>query len=554
MRHQPSGVRRRLRFGATHRPAPTAGEPDPLDRRSALKKALGLAAIGVAGGAALAEARPGAALAATTTESGAIAPAVVNLEDAPTIAVDASLGNDFRVTVAASRIMGNPANAVDGQKILMQITQGGAGSSAITWGSSYEFSAALPQPTLSTTVGQTDLLAFIYNSTKAKWLLVAFVNGFNPAATTQSSGVFRLFPSTSGPSTAASYTGPFLAGVQFEVTTGGTWLEGYWWWVCPEGQSTTPQNFALWQVTTSRSGTLVASASVTSGSLIPGQWNYVPLAVPVPLAPGATYVASTGLSNGFPTTGNQFGSGQPLAAGIVNGPLTAFSDTDGSAPSPLGMSQGLFSTAGTDPTVSIPNDGWQSSNFWVDLQVSTTPPAATTYRLWPSYPTIPGAILGDALAYTLATEFTLSAPCQLDRIWFYSPSGAGALPSRCAIWNVGDESEVPGTDEQTPAWSGPAGSGWVSCSYSGVTLPAGDYKVAVYYGGGSNWLQVTTDYWAGGGPGAGGITAGPLAAPGATSASGSGQGTYNQGGWGYPSTYASGIGENYWVDVEVTPT
>ena len=119
------------------------------------------------------------ASAATTTGSGAMAPAVVSLTDAATIAVDASLGNDFRVTIAASRTMGNPANPTDGQKITFQITQGAAGSATITWSSSYEFSDGLPQPTLSTTAGQTDLLGFIYNAAKGKWLLAAFVNGFS---------------------------------------------------------------------------------------------------------------------------------------------------------------------------------------------------------------------------------------------------------------------------------------------------------------------------------------------------------------------------------------
>ena len=53
-----------------------------------------------------------------------MAPAVVILADAATIAVDASLGNDFRVTIAGNRTMGNPANPADGQKITFQVTQG----------------------------------------------------------------------------------------------------------------------------------------------------------------------------------------------------------------------------------------------------------------------------------------------------------------------------------------------------------------------------------------------------------------------------------------------
>lgn len=108
-----------------------------------------------------------------------MAPAVVSLADAETVAVDASLGNDFRVTLGASRTMGNPSHPSDGQQIIFQITQGTTGSSGITWGDGYEFSEGLPQPTLSVKPGQTDLLGFIFNAGKGKWLLAAFVNGFD---------------------------------------------------------------------------------------------------------------------------------------------------------------------------------------------------------------------------------------------------------------------------------------------------------------------------------------------------------------------------------------
>jgi hypothetical protein len=161
---------------------------EALSRRKILKSGAGAAAIGAAGGpvlagvvapSALAASKSAAARQATTVEQSAVAPAVVALTDATNITVDASLGNDFRVTIAASRTMGNPSNAVNGQQIIFQITQGSGGSSAITWGSGYEFSAGLPQPTLSTTAGQTDLLGFIFNAAKGKWLLAAFVNGFS---------------------------------------------------------------------------------------------------------------------------------------------------------------------------------------------------------------------------------------------------------------------------------------------------------------------------------------------------------------------------------------
>ena len=532
-----------------------------LSRRNIFKGAVGVAAVG-AGGAVLTAAtapQASAAVQATTVESGALAPAVVSLTDATTIVVDASLGNDFRVTIAGNRTMVNPANPSDGQKVTFQVTQGSGGPFTLTWGSSYEFSAGLPQPALSTTAGQTDLVGFIYNADKGKWLLVAFVSGFastgGGGGRGGGGGPYRLFASTNGPSTPVSYSGSFLCGVVMAVTTGGCWLDGYWWWVCPSGQSTAAQKFALWCLYDAGGGSLVANSTVTSGTLTAGQWNYVPLPAPLPLAIGATYVAATGFTGGFPDTSNQFGSGDPYASGIVSGPLTAYSDASGSLPSPFNTAQAVFGVASADPTTSLPIYGSSTSNFWMDVQVDTTPPAGTSYRLWPGYPTIPGHLDSDTSGYTLATEFQLSKSCTLDNIWFYSASGAAARPTRCAIWNVGSQSEVSGTDNSSPAWSGAAGSGWVACSYSGVTLPAGDYKVAVFYGGGSEWYQATNGYWVTGGPGANGITAGPVTAPSTSNATSPGQCTYNYASWAYPKTYSSaGNGENYWVDVEVTPT
>ena len=531
-----------------------------LSRRKIVRNVIGVAAVGAAGGSVLTQAFASPASAAeqaTTVEPGAVAPAVIALADAATIAVDASLGNDFRVTIAGNRTMGIPANPTDGQKITFQVTQGTGAPFTLSWSSGYEFAAGLAQPTLSTTAGQTDLLGFIYNANKGKWLLVAVVTGFASTGGSQGPppGTYRLFASTNGPSSPVSYSGPFVCGVVIGITSGGCWLDGYWWWVCPSGQSTAAQQFALWCLYGSGSGSLVATSTVTSGTLTAGQWNYVPLPKPVALASGATYVAATGFSGSFPSTSNQFGSGDPYVGGIVSGPLTAYSDASGKLPSPFGTDQAVFSVAGTNPAANMPIYGSSSSNFWMDVLVDTNPPAGTSYRLWPNYPTIPGHIDSDTTGYTLATEFQLSKSCTLDNIWYYSAAGAAALPTRCAIWDVSSQSEVSSTDNTSPAWSGAAGSGWVACAYSGVTLPPGDYKVAVFRGGGSEWYQATNGYWATGGPGASGITAGPVSAPGTAAATSPGQCTYNYASWAYPQTYASaGDGENYWVDVEVTPT
>jgi hypothetical protein len=158
------------------------GSDDVVSRRRIFKKAAGVVAASAVGGIVLAEitASPAsAATRATTVASGGLAPAVVHLTDAATIAVDASAGNDFRVTLGGSRTMGTPANPVNGDQIIFQVTQGTGAPYTITWASGYQFSAGLPQPALSTSAGHTDLLGFVYNATTGTWLLAASLNGFS---------------------------------------------------------------------------------------------------------------------------------------------------------------------------------------------------------------------------------------------------------------------------------------------------------------------------------------------------------------------------------------
>lgn len=132
-----------------------------------------------AGSAAALLSTLGAAALAGATFTGWTAPAVVALTDAATIAVNAALGNDFRVTLGGNRTLGAPSNPVDGQRIDFQITQDATGSRTLAYNAVYSFSTGLPSPTLTTTANKTDLLGFIYNATKAKWLFVAFVAGFS---------------------------------------------------------------------------------------------------------------------------------------------------------------------------------------------------------------------------------------------------------------------------------------------------------------------------------------------------------------------------------------
>jgi hypothetical protein len=121
----------------------------------------------------------GAAALAGATFTGPVAPAVVTLTDSTTITVAATAGNDFRLTLTASgHTLGSPSGGVDGQEIIVQITQGTGGGFTISYGTGYEFSAQLPAPVLSVTAGQVDVLKFLYNAAKGKFFFMAFLGGF----------------------------------------------------------------------------------------------------------------------------------------------------------------------------------------------------------------------------------------------------------------------------------------------------------------------------------------------------------------------------------------
>jgi len=110
-----------------------------------------------------------------------VAPEIFTLTDAATIAVDASKGNHFRVTLAGNRTLGAPTNPTDGQRILFEVIQDATGARTLGYASGsggYAFGLGIPTPTLTTTASKRDFIGFVYNSTAALWYCLAFVNGF----------------------------------------------------------------------------------------------------------------------------------------------------------------------------------------------------------------------------------------------------------------------------------------------------------------------------------------------------------------------------------------
>lgn len=106
----------------------------------------------------------------------------VTLTDASTVAVDASLGNTFRLTmtsgIGATRALGNPTNSTDGQMIIIEVIQDGTGSRLLTYGTNYAFGTTVTSPVLTTTASKADFIGFMYNSTAGKWRCIAFAPGY----------------------------------------------------------------------------------------------------------------------------------------------------------------------------------------------------------------------------------------------------------------------------------------------------------------------------------------------------------------------------------------
>ena len=104
-------------------------------------------------------------------------------------------------------------------------------------------------------------------------------------------------------------------------------------------------------------------------------------------------------------------------------------------------------------------------------------------------------------------EVHLSQSCTLNKIWYYSPPGVDQLATECGVWDMSTQRLI--AENTSPSWSGTAGSGWISCAFTGVTLPVGKYKVAVYNGAATPvpWSAKRLNYWDIG-PGQNGITNG----------------------------------------------
>jgi len=409
---------------------------------------------------------------------------------------------------------------------------------------------------------------------------------------------YRLFPATSGPASIAGSANPIVVGVVFAVK-GGTakWFRGYWWWVTATGMASTVK-CALWSASPTAhggSGDIVVPGSVvTSGALAPG-WNFIPLSSPIQLAPsldpgnsttGSAYIAAIAPDGGFAATTSQFNSGDPYSGGIVSGPLAAYSGTTGSLPAPYSLGQGLYTTAGGDPSTSMPNQtdssGDHATNFWVDVELDDENAGyAGSFRGLPGKGDANGSTGSDAdVPYVGAVEGDLDVPCESNFVHCFVPNNASAaagLPTAVGVWDIATQALVASI--MSPSWTTESGGAvtigtygqWIKAAFDpGVIVAAGSYRIGVYNSNGAagSWLakDATTSYWSAG-VGSNGITNGPLTFPDQSSAQpaayypGSGTGAAGgqpvfaySGSFVFPD-FTTGLNpaQNYWIDWEVTP-
>jgi hypothetical protein len=89
---------------------------------------------------------------------------ITALTDAATISVNFASSNNFSVTLGGNRTLDNPSNVVAGQSGFIAVTQDGTGSRTLAYSSNWDFASG-SAPTLTTTAGATDIIAYYARTT-----------------------------------------------------------------------------------------------------------------------------------------------------------------------------------------------------------------------------------------------------------------------------------------------------------------------------------------------------------------------------------------------------
>ena len=155
-------------------------------------------------------------------------------------------------------------------------------------------------------------------------------------------------------------------GVQFNITSTGYFLDGYWFYV-PSGGVTTGSSYSFRLYTTAdgATGTLVSGTTVTgSGTWTAASWVFTSLSPQVSLTTASTYVAAVTIpaaTVAYQSLADYWDTGAG-SGNVVNGPITAWGFNNA-----LGKKQQPFNEPSTG---GMPASEFNASFYGVDIDVT----------------------------------------------------------------------------------------------------------------------------------------------------------------------------------------
>lgn len=111
----------------------------------------------------------------TRMDNGTVITPQYTLADAATIAVDASLANQFHIALGGDRTISTPTNPTEGQFITFCLFASGGVNRTPTFGAGYRMGPFTLSAVIS---GKNDYLTFRYNSTDTLWDLLLYEKGY----------------------------------------------------------------------------------------------------------------------------------------------------------------------------------------------------------------------------------------------------------------------------------------------------------------------------------------------------------------------------------------
>ncbi len=250
-------------------------------------------------------------------------------------------------------------------------------------------------------------------------------------------------------------------------------------------------------------------------------------ATPVAVTAGTTYVASYFASQG----GYAASSGYFSAAGAGTSPVRALSDAAAGG-------NGVYAYGSTS---GFPSSSFNATNYWVDVVMTTTPPADVTPPSCPcsifSTDAPIGASMGSSAAIEVGVKFVADSSGYITGVRFYKPAGATGT-------HVGNLWSATGQQLASVTFTGETASGWQVATFATpVAVTAGTTYVASYFASQGGYAA-SSGYFSSEGAGTS-----PVRALSDAAAGGNGVYAYLSGS-GFPSSSFNAT--NYWVDVVFT--